>query len=320
MQRIAWRRGLSTIGSLIGLALLIRQAVLGWSALPTVLASPDAIPMAGLGLLSAFLAVGMPIAAFFVLLRGTGASVTLRQVACRYTFTFLPRYIPGSVWGYLSRGEWLNQDLAVPFTVANSAAWFEAAASAATALIIAGGLLLPESLIVRAMYFFFSCVLLLIIWIGSNQISRFVHLIPAKSWWRTWLPDQPMGLSHWISALGLFGFHWALIGLALSFVIGACASPAGGALAPAVVQASELYAAAWLAGFLVLIAPAGIGIRETVLAGVLHSVAGLPLGIAAGVAILLRLLFIAAELLWTLAGKGLSFRNVAGKPAGMDRL
>jgi hypothetical protein len=302
MRLIPWRRFLSLFGSFAGLALLVRQAILGWGSLPPLFESADALPWMAISLACAILAVGMPIFSFYCLLRGAGATVPPLQIVRRYTFSFLPRYIPGSVWGYVSRSEWLQQELAVPLAAANSASWFEVIASAATATVVAGGLFLPANNVVRTIYILVACIALLLLWGLSNQLPRTVNKIPAASWWRTWLPDRSVRPFWWIAAVGIYGLHWLLTGCALYYAVQAFGTIAVGGADPTPLLAVEIYAAAWLIGFVILIAPAGVGFRETALIGLMMSYAGIPFIAAAGIAVFFRLLLVIAELLWTTAG------------------
>jgi uncharacterized membrane protein YbhN (UPF0104 family) len=75
------------------------------------------------------------------------------------------------------------------------------------------------------------------------------------------------------------------------------------------------YALAWTAGFLVVVAPAGAGVRELALIAALSPVLDAPAALA--VAVLSRVLMTLGDLLWAVAGAALRPRNghKAGAPA-----
>jgi|GEM_PF-4714169 len=88
---------------------------------------------------------------------------------------------------------------------------------------------------------------------------------------------------------------WAITGLAFrEMAIGVSARVAGMSW----FQAASIFALAWCAGFVIVIAPAGIGVRETVLSALL--VAYMPVGEALSVALVARLWWTLAETVFIL--------------------
>jgi hypothetical protein len=302
---IPWKKYLSFFGSLAGIILILRQGIIGWSSLPSVTGSRFTFEMAGLALLTALLAMGMPILAFHFLLRGTGATVPLRSIARGYTFSFLPRYLPGSLWGYLSRGEWLERECSVPLAASTTASIFELAASISTCLAFAGYFLLTNQPFAVPVYALLCCVLFLGIVPLGNLLTGVFRSRHVPSFLQRWLPDRAMDIRMWLVAIFLYGVHWLLCGFSLSFVLRFFISATVSEALPNLATLASLYPAAWLAGFLVLIAPAGMGFREAALAGLLIAFGGLPAAAAAATALVLRVVFVIAELLWTLIGLGL---------------
>jgi hypothetical protein len=64
------------------------------------------------------------------------------------------------------------------------------------------------------------------------------------------------------------------------------------------LEAASIFALAWCAGFVVVFIPAGIGVRESVLAFLLSNI--MPAGAALGLALLARLAWVVAEGFWIL--------------------
>ena len=61
-------------------------------------------------LAAVMLATLIQIAAWQVIMAGMGIYVGRWHLAQGYMLPFLARYIPGSVWGYLGRSQWMNQN------------------------------------------------------------------------------------------------------------------------------------------------------------------------------------------------------------------
>jgi hypothetical protein len=144
--------------------------------------------------------------------------------------------------------------------------------------------------------------LLLGILAGGNLLVELARKLPGDSRMKQWMPTQPMNFRMWLAAAGLYGLHWLLCGAALFFIVQTSMEPSAAISIPNVFSAAQFYALAWLAGFLVLIAPAGVGFREAVLTALLVALGGLSVSNAAASALLLRLLFVIAELIWSGAG------------------
>jgi hypothetical protein len=90
-----------------------------------------------------------------------------------------------------------------------------------------------------------------------------------------------------------YGLTWAALGLAFSLFVSAFVPEA----AAHSRQLAGALAASYLAGFLVLFAPAGIGVREGAMAGLLAAVPSVPLSAAVVVAVVSRVWFTAGELI-----------------------
>ncbi|WP_322509605.1 hypothetical protein, partial [Anaerolinea sp.] len=62
-----------------------------------------------LGFLAMFLLIALQIFIWKQILNAMEIPLEYLQIAKGYTLSLIPRYIPGSVWGYLNRSEWLNE-------------------------------------------------------------------------------------------------------------------------------------------------------------------------------------------------------------------
>jgi hypothetical protein len=90
-----------------------------------------------------------------------------------------------------------------------------------------------------------------------------------------------------------YGFTWVLLGLAFSIFVSA--------FVPAASTHSKhlagTIAASYLAGYVMVLAPAGLGVRETAMVGLLSQVPGMPVAGAVALPIFSRIWFTLAELL-----------------------
>jgi glycosyltransferase 2 family protein len=112
-----------------------------------------------------------------------------------------------------------------------------------------------------------------------------------------------------------YGVSWILLGLAFSLF--------ATAFVPAAITDTRLLAgtiaASYLAGYVVLVAPGGIGVRESAMTALLAAVPGFPISAAVVVSVLSRVWFTLGELLpLALVPLLPASPAAAGRPAGPD--
>lgn len=217
-----------------------------------------------------------------LMVREMGGTEVPLVPALRVFFTAnLGRYLPGKLWqiaglAYLARGE------GVPAGTATGAAVLGQAFSLAGATLLGAGVFLgvgegSSALGVGAM----ALLLVLLVGVMSPGILRRALVL----WFRLARQEVPSGVgidgSFGVRWTGLYALGWAFQGL--SFWV--LALGLGFPLSP--LEAAPAYAAAYVAGYLVLFAPAGVGVRE----GMLVAFLGPPLGAGAAVLALLARLW-----------------------------
>ena len=107
-----------------------------------------------------------------------------------------------------------------------------------------------------------------------------------------------MPFYRWMSSIGLHLLLWLCYGIAVWLTIDVFnASPRGGILA-----ATFIFTVAWLVGFLFVFVPAGLGVRELTLSGLLVSSLGLPAGTASVIALITRAFILLAEVAFIILG------------------
>lgn len=300
MQNLAhgrWTRArivLQTLGLIAGGLLLLQQVI---SAVQAVLHSEVHLqnPLYIVAALAmSTLAGGVQIIGWLVIMRWLGARLTWGQAVRGYNLSFLPRYIPGSIWGYLSRSEWLWRYHDVTYSVSNIGSilevYFILLAGAAFGLAIGLPLLTgvgPIGSVGSASALLLGAFLALRYlpkWQlrSTNPLSGILKKVPFVT------PGKFMSLMAFYVSL------WLCHGGMLYF------------LARSLGYISETgywhyvlaYDLAWTGGFLVLFVPAGFGVRDTLLSRLLVSFIGLLAAQAVVVAILARLSGLAGEITW----------------------
>ncbi|MGH7502931.1 MAG: lysylphosphatidylglycerol synthase domain-containing protein [Longimicrobiales bacterium] len=219
-----------------------------------------------------------------------------------YFLASLGRYVPGKVW-QLAGLALLSKRAGLPAVGATASALLGQFAFLATGCLFLA-LMLPrwaEGTTARI------AGILLVVLAGLGWL---VIATPAGGRARAWLRARAgsIGGEQFTTALDLaerirardailwgvwYGLTWALLGLAFTlfvtaFVPGAAADSR---------QIAGVVAASYLAGYLVLLAPAGIGVREGAMTGLLTAIPAIPLSAAVMIAVVSRIWFTAAELL-----------------------
>lgn len=221
-------------------------------------------------------------------LRELGSSVRIREASKIYCVGQLGKYLPGSVWAFFVQME-LAHRVGVPRSRSMAASIVALSVNLVTGLAV--GLLVVPSVAhneawryaaVAVLFLFFAAAL------SPPVLTRLVDLFmrilrrPALDRPVTWA--GMLGASAWSLA------SWLAYGLSLWTLAVAAGAPALKSLPLCLAG----FALAMTAGFIVIVAPSGIGVREAVLVAVLAPV--LDTSAALAVALVLRLLFTVADL------------------------
>jgi hypothetical protein len=235
----------------------------------------------------------------------TGLGVRLPTSAAMHVFFIgqLGKYLPGSIWPAVAQIE-LGRDHQVPERTAG------AAVTVFLLLIVATGLAVTTALAplldpgaVHAYWWLLAALPLALLVVAPPVLNRLLALALRLAR----RPPLPSSLSTGpvLRAAGWSLAAWLTYGVHV-WVLAAQFGVAGGALLLA--RATGAFAAAWCAGFLLLLVPAGAGIREAALVLLLGAAMTRPQ--ATAVAVLSRLLFVVGDLGWS------AVALPAGRPAG----
>lgn len=232
-------------------------------------------------------------AAWRAVMRMLGAPLGVADAFGLFFVSQLGKYVPGGVWNVVAAGE-LGADLRVPRRTSVSAMVVALLISVVSGLAVAAPALLLSS-DATAYAWAWLLVPLLAALLVPPVLDRLLRVA------MTMLRRDP--IDHELSWRGvLVAVAWSLVGWLLAglqvwlLVVGLGVRPGLTTIGLSIGG----YALAWVVGFLFLVVPAGVGVREVVLIAVLGTVASDATVLA--VALLSRVLFTVADVAASLTG------------------
>ena len=285
------RRIVAVVRITVGLVLFAAvtfAAARDWDEVRNALAQMSRFELA-LAELLALAGLGASVLTWRCALRELGSRVPATAASKIYLIGQLGKYLPGSLWALVFQME-LARRAGAPRSRSLAASLVAVAINLVTGLAV-GLLAIPSVAVDSAWRYAVAAAILLLLatCLVPAVLTRLVDLAMR-------IVRRPQ-LERRISWNGvLVGSGWSLVswlvyGLSLWGIAVAAGAPAGESL-PLCLAGVAL---AMTAGFLVVIAPSGIGVREAVLVAVLAPV--LAAGPALGVALVLRAVFTLADLL-----------------------
>ena len=231
-------------------------------------------------------------ATWVYLYRASGAGMSYRDGTAAWIGSNLGRYIPGKIWqlaglasyakasGHPGAGAISTSILLQAVTLLTGLAWGAA---------VLGARLLGSD---RTALIQLAGVVVLLIVLVQPSVIGFIARIAGR------LLNEPSagaipGTGHTFRAAAVLFLVWALYGLGFWLL---CRATVGGQAAPSFVESTGIFAASYIMGYLVLVAPGGILVREGAMAALLVAAAGLPVPVAAALAVGARIWVTLAEL------------------------
>ncbi len=282
------RRWSTLVGIAVGLAgtaFVVAALARNWSEVSGALAgaNPLLLLVALLAAVAGMTGIGL---AWHASLRLLGSGLPLLSSLRGFFLGQLGKYVPGGIWAIVGQGEWARSG-GVSGAVAYTSVVFSVGAVYLAALIVAA-VLAPASGLLRPGGSA-SLALLILLPLGFAAVHPRVIRRVLTTLHRMTGREVAVVVPPWrnSSALVLQQLPtWLVIGassVAIAASLGHTAEPFNVASATVV---------AWIAGFVALPTPAGLGVREAVFVTLATS---LPTGIAATVAVVSRLAFIVAD-------------------------
>lgn len=229
--------------------------------------------------------------AWHVILRKMGVQIHVWKSLRVWIVSTTTRYLPGSIWQYISRVE-LARGMGITRSETLISMMAEAFFALTAGLFLAG-LVIPfisfERLNVNFWFLLLPALLLFLHPAIANQMIMFIGKFSKRK-------IKKMGVSLSLKDTVLI-FPWFIVnflinGLALFFLVLSLT----GNLAPTQLLAfTGFYALSWVLGYIAFFAPAGVGITEVSLAYLLSF--SMPLSLASAIALSYRFFLTIAELL-----------------------
>lgn len=249
------------------------------------------------------------------LLHGVGAPLTVHGSVRVFFIGQIGKYIPGTVWAYVAQAK-LGREHGVPASRTTAASVLFVVAHAATGAAVAG-LVLPFAS--DAVYHRFGWVSWLAPLLLCCLHPRLV--LPVLRWLHRILgrgtPPQQVSGSAVLRALAWLAVTWLGYGLSMFLLLGPVIRDDSHALLAPLALGG--FALAWTVGFLaagvLVVTPAGLGVREVALLALLAPmVAGG--GAATAVVLLSRVVHTVSDGVWALVG--LTLKAPVDAQGGVD--
>jgi uncharacterized membrane protein YbhN (UPF0104 family) len=286
-----WKVWLYRSGACVGGGLFLFYLWNSWQAFTyhqTLIKELDKLVLAWSLIVLAF---GCQMLAWAYLMRGLGVTMTWQQVFEGYILSLLPRYIPGGIWSYVNRGEWLQHRLSVPYTISHLGSFIEIVVGITTAGG-AIGIYMASQLPVLGAWIWISVI---IIWFLGLGI---LYQRLSKLGWARYLDihydSARVPFRYWLIIVSLYVILWGCYGSLILLVNEAFTV----SLHTNLLGATFLFSFSWLVGFFVVFVPAGLGIRETILVILLEKQLGTNSELASIIAITSRFVIALGELAW----------------------
>ncbi len=239
---------------------------------------------------------------WFLILIGIGGKASWSDVARGFFLSFIPRYIPGTVWGYISRSEWMLTHCQISYRLSGMASLVEVIVSGTSALFILGitSFLVPGIGIEIGIV---SIFIPLLVWVLVNRLGKVRTINVLKT--KIVNPIIPFSIKVWISSHLIFFLQWIIFGTIYWLLIVSFSGFTVGAVAPllGIIYSIFAFTLAWIIGFIMPFLPGGLGVREFVLASMTASLFNLEPDKCSMIAVSLRILSSIVEIglvLWGL--------------------
>ncbi len=284
----------------LAVALLVVGVVRQWDAVARAVAGLS-VGAVAIALAATAVALVANMASWRAMTTATGTRLPVTAASSVFFVGQLGKYLPGGVWSIAAQAE-LGRAYGLPRATSAVAALASMVVSMVTAALVGiVGLLVgaPDGL---TTFWWLAIVAVVgLATLAPPVLTRLIVL--AMRLLRR--PPQVVALT-WSGTLASVGWStamWLAYGLQATTILRAF-----GADGPTVPPlATGAYAVAWLVGFLVVVAPAGLGAREGVLVLLLGPVAGVPGALA--LAVVSRAMMTLGDVVLAAVGAALAVRH-----------
>lgn len=247
-----------------------------------------------LATLLALVALGFNTLSWRAVMRSVGLEAPVADAASVFLVSQAGKYVPGAVWPVLAQAEFAKEH-GVSRVRAFTGSLVAMLVGVATAGVVGALALVASAPGDWLDYWWAVLASVALIIVLSPPVTRRLVGLALKVTRRS---SEPVGIGSraLLESAGWSVLNWLALGVQAWIILRPLAPAADAAL----LIATGAFALSWLVGFLVVLAPAGIGAREGALAVLLASVATAPQAIA--VAVLSRFAMTLADALGLVAG------------------
>lgn len=236
--------------------------------------------------------------AWTLILRALGAELSLVKSTAIFSVAQIGKYAPGKIWFTLGRmGMAKNEGIPEDRTMVSVVVEQAFALLAATGLFGLAVMLIPRAQIPTPVYLLFLAAPLSLVAVYPPVLNRIVRLALTRL--KRPLFELRMSYPRMLGILALYMLDWTLQGTCCFLLINSF-YPLSFSRLPVLLGG---YAMSWMLGFLVLVAPAGLGVREGIYTVILGTIMPEPIAIIS--ALVTRIWMTVSEI--TMAGISLPF-------------
>ena len=222
--------------------------------------------------------------------------IKLLDVVKGCAITTFTKYIPGHIVGYLSRADWMFVNAEIP----TSFSWLATGLEVMVTIMSCAVVLLLNWAAQSGAYLALAGLAVLLpwlVWLLMRLTARFARKY-LKEERQQVLEAFTIPFPRWalISANSIF--QWLLLGIGLRLVSAGFSYPTALPFWSALWEHVYAFCLAWLGGFLAVLIPNGLGVRETVLNALLESQVGFAASAAVVISVASRVLLFLAVLGW----------------------
>lgn len=287
-------RNLGSIIGLIVLAYLVINAVIELRQMPGPIVFHPVFFILAFSL--ALFAYLMQMINYHWMAASLGGNPKIRRILIGYSYSFLHKYIPGSIWGYFSRAEWYDREDSMSAALSWGASVLEIVITVSTGVAI----WLAYHLSSQGLHTIFLVVVTLVPFVVYLPINIMISLLQGTKRAERFVTSlQPIPVSKWIFITANSYLQWLVFGFGLSMIFQVFSLE----LSLTFEDITDLvysFARAWVSGFLTIFVPTGIGVREVVLKELLSVATQIGSAKAVLISTSFRLVTIGAELGWVL--------------------
>ena len=252
----------------------------------------------------------------WISLKHLGVSFSLAKATAVYFLSQILKYLPGGIWAFPGRMA-IYQFLGVERAKSVVSVFREMTAEFLGAAVIGiFGLMTGLQLSIPVRNAIVVGIIVSVVAILFTHMQWFWNVISSVKMFGSSpiasygvINQQERGVAWILRTMIIAIIFWALLGLPIRQIVIAV-HPMAESITW--IEAASMFALAWCAGFVVVLIPAGIGVREGVLTLLLSNV--IPVGPALTIALMSRVAWIIAEglwifvtLIWSSRGTGISW-------------